>query len=215
MNTLFADNNLFRRVGSITLARKSCESMTEYEASNKEKLSLMVKYIKFDRIILSSSLAKKNLTSIVKKIKKRQKQAKILIINEFKNDIMLHSGVSDVIDGYISVNEPLPTYEVGLKSFLLSGEYSKETTTQLETNDIAQETVRLINPFDQLSANEYNVVMHLVNGDRVSHIALLFQISISAVSTYKSRAFKKLGVENISQLKNLHETIFCFKDKIS
>lgn len=215
MNTLFADNNLFRRVGSIALARQICESINEYEANNKERLSLLVKYIKFERIILSSSLAKSNLTSIIKRIKKRQKQAKILIINEFENEIIHYSGLNDLIDGNISVNEPLPNYEMGLKSFLIDGAYNNESTPVLEIHDEAYQMGKIVNPFEQLSANEYSVIMRLVNGDRVSHIASAFQTSISAVSTYKSRAFKKLGIENISQLKNLHETIFCFKDKIS
>ncbi|PVH26965.1 LuxR C-terminal-related transcriptional regulator [Sphingobacterium corticibacter] len=205
MNTLFADNNLFRRVGSIALAKKICNGITEYEANTNDRLSLLVKYIKFERIILSSSLVRDNLTLIVRRIRKRQKKARILIINESENQIVSYSDVQDIVNGNICVDEPLISYELGLRSFLLNGEHFSVNKIPSHPN------IGSTNPFDSLSANEQKIIHRILNGERVSDIAKTLQLSISTVSTYKMRAFKKLTVENVPQLKHLFEAITTFK----
>lgn len=207
MNTLFADNNLFRRVGSIALARKIIGELSEYEANTKDRLSLLVKHINFDRIVLSTSLVRHDIMSIIKRIKKQQKKAKILIINEFEQEVIMYSDLQHMIDGNISVNEPITKFEEGLKSFLLVGEYYCE---QLDTHDSNHQEIPAKNKdnlLELLSANERKIIMRLVHGERVSDIAHSLQLSISTISTYKTRAFRKLGIENISQLKILLETI--------
>jgi len=54
-----------------------------------------------------------------------------------------------------------------------------------------------INPLDTLSAREHEIAGMLVKGEGNLEIANKLGIGMSTVSTYKSRIFEKLGVNNV------------------
>lgn len=59
------------------------------------------------------------------------------------------------------------------------------------------------NPFDNLSAREFEIVQHLANGDSVSEISTKLNLHTSTVGTHKARIFEKLGCNNIIELTKL------------
>jgi len=59
------------------------------------------------------------------------------------------------------------------------------------------------NPFDRLSAREFEIVQHLARGDSVSEIAEKLNLHTSTIGTFKGRIFKKLGCRNVIDLNKL------------
>jgi DNA-binding NarL/FixJ family response regulator len=69
------------------------------------------------------------------------------------------------------------------------------------------------NPFDKLSAREFEIVQHLIRGDSVSEISQTLKLHTSTVGTHKARIFKKLNCHNIIDLSNLaklHKVLLSF-----
>ncbi|MCB0128790.1 MAG: response regulator transcription factor, partial [Caldilineaceae bacterium] len=52
----------------------------------------------------------------------------------------------------------------------------------------------------QLSAREYDIFLHLVEGYSYHEIAEMFQISSSTVRSYRSRIMQKLGISNSTEM---------------
>jgi DNA-binding NarL/FixJ family response regulator len=60
----------------------------------------------------------------------------------------------------------------------------------------------LENPIDLLSDRELEVVEYLSVGMGAKEIAGKIDLDITTISTYRRRAFEKLGVQNIIELKD-------------
>jgi DNA-binding CsgD family transcriptional regulator len=56
------------------------------------------------------------------------------------------------------------------------------------------------NPFDKLSAREFEIANLLMAGKSGSEISELLSINSSTVGTHKARLFEKLGVSNLPEL---------------
>jgi two-component system invasion response regulator UvrY len=59
------------------------------------------------------------------------------------------------------------------------------------------------NPFNSLSAREFEIVSMLLNGKTISVIASDLNLGISTVGTHKGRIFTKLKVTNLLELQDL------------
>jgi DNA-binding NarL/FixJ family response regulator len=58
------------------------------------------------------------------------------------------------------------------------------------------------NPIDELSDRELEVVEHTISGMSVKEIAHRMSLDITTVSTYRRRAYRKLKVDNLFELKD-------------
>ena len=70
-------------------------------------------------------------------------------------------------------------------------------------------------PFDDLSAREMEVMMLLVQGDDLKHIAKQMHLSPKTISTYKYRLYEKLEVESDVGLVRLAMTHGIIEDSIN
>lgn len=59
------------------------------------------------------------------------------------------------------------------------------------------------NPFDRLSARELEIIKLMIDGGRNVDIAQTLSISEKTVSTHRTRAFRRLGVDNPAELLRL------------
>ena len=62
------------------------------------------------------------------------------------------------------------------------------------------------NPFNELSPREFEIVSLLLDGKTVTDISHSLNIQTSTVGTHKARLFEKLGVANISAIKEMATT---------
>ena len=60
-----------------------------------------------------------------------------------------------------------------------------------------------VSPFDRLSYRELQVVLLLLKGVKTSDVGESLQVNAKTVSTYKRRAYEKLGVDNTPDLVKL------------
>jgi two-component system invasion response regulator UvrY len=59
---------------------------------------------------------------------------------------------------------------------------------------------RTLNPAEELSAQEYRVMLHLAAGKRINDIAESMNLSPKTVSTYRARVLEKIGVSSNADL---------------
>lgn len=59
------------------------------------------------------------------------------------------------------------------------------------------------NPFNNLSAREFEIMLHVLRGETVKEIYRQTGLAVSTISTYKTRIQEKLGVNNNMELVSL------------
>jgi DNA-binding NarL/FixJ family response regulator len=100
--------------------------------------------------------------------------------------------------GYVSKNAPVSELGNAINSLLNNKRYISPALTPGVTEQILSE--KISNPFENLSAREYEVVQHLIKGGSLSEICRLINLKASTVSTYKARIFEKLNCKNIMEV---------------
>ena len=74
----------------------------------------------------------------------------------------------------------------------------------LEKIEKQKATKSPINPFEKLSTREMEICKLLIKGEGNLEISNALDIQMSTVSTYKSRIFEKLKVNNLAELIELN-----------
>jgi two-component system, NarL family, invasion response regulator UvrY len=102
------------------------------------------------------------------------------------------------VKGFVSKQTPIGILETAIRSVLNNEMYLspwlKEALSQQSKTD------QFANPIDSLSDRELEVIEYTSSGMGVKEIAMRMNLEAATVSTYRRRAFDKLGVENVVEL---------------
>ncbi|EEI89848.1 transcriptional regulator, LuxR family [Sphingobacterium spiritivorum ATCC 33300] len=201
-NILVADSHPVARLGVSTLLEQFLTDIDIYIASSFEELQSMLFVVKYDLLIMEIELPNGNWVAIIDQILSVQKDLKIIILSKQDNKFLASASFMKKTFAYVSKDQSIE-YIRNVIQTVLSGSkhFRKEKTSQQftlkELNNETQ-TISVI-----LSPREMEVSFLLLKGSSIKDIAKVLNLSKTAVSTYKIRLFKKLGVKNIAELYNL------------
>ncbi|MGJ1269491.1 response regulator transcription factor [Sphingobacterium spiritivorum] len=202
MNILIADSHPVARLGLSTLLEQFLTEVDIYIASNFEELQSMLLIVKYDLLIMDIELPNGNWVSIIDQILSVQKDLKIIILSKQDNKFLASASFMRKTFGYVckdqsieDIRNVIQTVLSGSKHFR-KGKTSQQFVLKEPNNEV--KTISII-----LSPREMEVSFLLLKGSSIKDIAKVLNLSKTAVSTYKIRLFKKLGVRNIAELYNL------------
>ncbi|EFK58608.1 response regulator transcription factor [Sphingobacterium spiritivorum] len=201
-NILIADSHPVARLGVSTLLEQFLTDIDIYIASNFEELQSMLLVVKYDLLIMEIELPNGNWVAIVDQILSVQKDLKIIILSKQDNKFLASASFMKKTFAYVCKDQSIE-YIRNVIQTVLSGSkhFRKEKTSQqfiLKEPNNETQTISII-----LSPREMEVSFLLLKGSSIKDIAKVLNLSKTAVSTYKIRLFKKLGVKNIAELYNL------------
>lgn len=104
--------------------------------------------------------------------------------------------------GYVRKDAPNDEIEKAITTVLNNRTYVSPELTQKMLSEMHSKK-EPENPFDRLSAREFEIVQHLVLGDSVAQISKKLNVHTSTVGTHKARIFEKLHCQNVIDLTNL------------
>lgn len=104
--------------------------------------------------------------------------------------------------GYIRKDAPNDEIKKAISMVLNSKNYVSPELTQKLLSELNSKH-KSENPFDKLSAREFEIVQHLTQGDSVAEISKKLNVHTSTVGTHKARIFDKLHCHNVIDLTNL------------
>ena len=100
--------------------------------------------------------------------------------------------------GFISKNAGLTELKKAVELVLNDRKYISESLAEQLAGEIGSQQPS--NPFDKLSAREFEIANLLMTGKSGSEISDILSINSSTVGTHKARMFEKLGVNNLPEL---------------
>lgn len=153
---------------------------------------------KIDLIISEIDLPELNGITAIRAIKKEHKEIKTLMFSHQPEEIYAISTLKAGASGYLS--KSADTYEIfkAIDTIMSGKEYlSEKMDKHYKYTDTNKSRTRL---FKRLSTREVEVLKLLSIGKKNKEIAEELDINEKTVSTYKSRLYKKLNVDNIVDL---------------
>lgn len=166
--------------------------------TGKEGLA-MIKKKEYDLVVLDVNLPDYNILALIPNIFSARPDCKILIFTISPENILARRLFSMDISGFLHKSVSDEEIVKAVRTVLEGGKYISPTFSEQVVKDFL-EGKKNINPFDDLSDREYQVMVELLNGVSTKDISEKLHLNGSSIATYRQRIFKKIDVENNVEL---------------
>lgn len=197
-NFLLIDDHEIVRAGVNNVLQQIFKPCEIYEASDEKSALLELKSRKYDLIIMDVQIPDTDTAGLMEYIKTRYPDARVLIFSMSAENVYAKRFLKAGAMGFVSKNAGLTELKKAMELVLSDRKYISETLAQHLASEIG--SVQPSNPFDKLSAREFEVASLLMTGKSGSDISELLAINSSTVGTHKARLYEKLGVHNLPEL---------------
>lgn len=173
-------------VGEAVSGEEALEQVTEYDP---------------DVVLMDINMPGIGGLEATRKLLQRKPQLKIIVVTMHNDDLFpqrfLKAGALGYVTKGAKVEEMLQAIRVvmGNKRYL-----SPEIAQQLALSQVGEEAT---SPFESLSEREMQVLLMMMDGQSIGAISEKLCLSPKTVSTYRTRLYAKLGVQNDIELARL------------
>lgn len=165
-------------------------------------LTIQLEQTKYDILITDIMLDGKDISKTIEDTLLKYPAIKIVVVSLKSNLFFVQRALEAGAQGYINISGSESDFKTAIKAVVLGKKYiPQELKIELGQKDAHIKPSS--NPFVTLSSQEYAVLQHLLNGSGIKDTSLLLNLKITTISTYRSRIFKKLHVNNLLELAQL------------
>jgi two-component system invasion response regulator UvrY len=197
---LIADDHEIIRRGVRMIIESFPKKYNFIEAASCSEVTEILSSRQVNYTILDMCLADGNIFSSIQQITRYCDKTRILVYSMNAEKIYARRLMQKGIRGFISKQSSMEELENAVRN-LLKGEIYLSPALKEDLFRPAK-TSLLENPVDLLSDRELEVVEYVAIGMGAKQIAQRMNLDITTISTYRRRAFEKLEVENMIELKD-------------
>lgn len=194
---LLADDHNVVRHGTSLLLKDAFENITIFHANSLHSILEMLPNNP-DLILLDINLPGGNSTKMIEDIKSSNSEAAILMFSAFDETKYALRYIYAGANGFLKKDSTDDEIINAIKCILKTGKYISKSVQELILNNAFNKTP--VNPLETLSNREIEVALLIAKGDGSIEIANKLNIKMTTVSTFKSRIYQKLQVNNIASL---------------
>jgi two-component system, NarL family, invasion response regulator UvrY len=152
----------------------------------------------FDIVLLDLSLPDGSGVDVLRKIRERYPDTKVLILSGFAEEQygvnMLRAGAAGFLSKTCNAQQLIQAVE----TVAIGRRYISPRLAEMLADGLSTPTDKPIH--EQLSEREFQIFCSLSEGKTVSDIAASLFISVKTVSTYRARLLDKMGLKSNSEL---------------
>jgi len=206
-SVVLVDDHSVVRQGMSLMLKKYFPAITVFQASEFNELIDILKREKIiDLILLDINMHGGNTTEMITQIKNIQENLRILIFSAYEEKHYALRYIQAGANGYLNKLEEEEEIIKAVKEVLTTGKYVSSVLRESMLNNLFNNG--LVNPLDILSEREFEIANLLVRGEGNLEIANKLNIHVSTVSTYKSRIYSKLNVDNVVSLSDIFKIYY-------
>ena len=201
VNILIVDDHELVRAGLKGILAVSSDYKVVGEAETGEQALELTKELQPDLVLMDINMPGIGGLEATRKLKQANPELKIIVLTMHKEGPFPSNLIKAGAKGYI-------TKDCGVEETLTAiGEVMKGNT--YISNVVAQQlavdmlTSGSQNPFDALSQRELQILMMILQGNKIREIAETLNLSSKTISTYRYRLFDKLKVKNDTEMTRL------------
>jgi len=169
-----------------------------FEAASGEEALERLREAPCDVLLLDISLPGKSGIDVLRIVRQRHPEIRVLVLSSFPEERYALAMIRNGADGYLCKDCEREDLLNALRTVQQGRRYLSPRTAELLAEDMLGGGAAA--PHESLSEREMQVFLRLAEGDSVSAIAELLNLSVKTVSTYRSRLLEKLGVASNAEL---------------
>lgn len=201
-NLLLVDDHSIIRTGMKMIIEDFLPHSKIDEAENGDNAFEKIKHTEYDLIILDVNMPNTDSFGLITNILALNANYKILMFSMNSEEIYARRYLKIGAMGYVRKDAPETEIKKAIVTVLSNKRYLSPQMSEKLLNEMNDKNPSE-NPFDKLSAREFEIVQHLIRGDSLAEICNKLTLHSSTVGTHKARIFEKLHCNNIIDLSSL------------
>lgn len=169
-----------------------------FEAASGEEALQLLREQPCDVLLLDISLPGQSGVDVLRAVRQRYDDLKVLVLSGYPEERYALPMIRNGANGYLSKDCERDELLKAIRTVAQGRRYVSRRTAELLADDLAGVSSAL--PHESLSERELQVFLRLAQGESVSAIANVLNLSVKTVSTYRSRLLEKLEVASNAEL---------------
>lgn len=198
LKILIADDHAIVREGLKQILTDVPDMVVAGEAASGNQVLEMVRKETWDLILLDITMPGLNGLDTLKQLKKEKPDLPVLMLSMYPEEQYAIRTIKAGVSGYLTKESAPKELITAIRKVAQGGKYisaslSEKLATYLETD--ADKPLH-----ERLSDREYQVVLMIAAGKTVGQIADDLALSVKTISTNRTRALRKMGMNNNAEL---------------
>ena len=195
---LIADDHAVVRKGLAQILLDGFKSAHIEEVENSEELISKAMKSHWDVIISDLSMPGRSGLDALRQLKESLPKLPVLIMSIHPEEQYAIRVLKGGAAGYLSKASAPDELVKAVRIVLTGRKYISSSTAEKLANTILQDQDKLLH--ESLSDREFDVLKLIASGKSVSEIAGLLSLSVTTVSTYRSRIMVKMNMKSNAEL---------------
>lgn len=195
---LVADDHGIVRYGLTMMIRKIRPGAIVEEASDYAKVIELAQKSPYNLYILDVTMPNGSFLNAFSTLKRLSPGCKVLIFSSLDEEIYAMRYIESGVDGFLNKLASEEEVRKALEKIFSNGKYVSEAVKDALV--FYKSAKGKTHPLEQLSNREIAIANMLVSGKSLKEISQVLHLHVSTVSTYKTRIFEKLQIQNIPDL---------------
>jgi DNA-binding NarL/FixJ family response regulator len=195
---LIVDDHEVVREGVKRIFNEQASAAFFGEASSISEALRLVREEYWDVVVLDLSLGDRSGLELLKDLKQIRPRLPVLILSMHSEEQYARRAFKAGAAGYITKDSPRSELIKALDKVMKGGRYFSEALA--ETLIVNLERGADLEPHENLSDREFEVLRLIASGKTVGEIADLLALSDSTISTYRARILEKTGMKTNAEL---------------
>ena len=171
------------------------------ESSDADTVIEKLKKNEYDLVMMDVQIPNNDMLGLMEFIHTKYPMIKVLIFSMSSENIYAKRFLKAGAMGFLSKDSQLDEITKAVNLVLSNRKYiSEKLAASLAEGFLSG---KASNPFDNLSLREFEITSLLLSGQTSSDISKSLNLQPSTVGTHKARAFEKLKISNLLELKEL------------
>ncbi|MBA3673671.1 MAG: response regulator transcription factor [Chitinophagaceae bacterium] len=201
-NLLIIDDHTIIRTGLKMIIQNFLPHSKIHEAGDGDSAFEKIKQNDYDLLILDVNMPNSDSFGLVSNILALKSNSKILMLSMNSEEIYAKRYLKMGAMGYVQKDAPHDEIKKAIITVLNNKRYLSTELSESLLNDL-QGNNNSVNPFDNLSPRQFEIVQHLVHGESSTDICSKLTLHSSTLGTHKARILGKLKCKNILDLNTL------------
>ena len=193
---VLTDDHELVRAGMKSMLTEVGKYSVVAEASNgKEAVAAVLKF-KPDLLILDISMPLMNGTEVIRQIKQRSDNTKVLVMTMHREEPHVRMAMSCGADGYILKDDSWEELSLAIRHVLSGKIYLSPVISSKVADDFASGSAPANSVLDKLTPRERQVLKLIAEGLKNREIAEFLSISVKTVDKHRANLMRKLELRN-------------------
>jgi two-component system, NarL family, invasion response regulator UvrY len=199
IRVLVADDHAVVRKGVLQILSEEPDILAGDEAASGHEVLRLLLEKDYDVLLLDIAMPDGSGLDVLEELRKRSAVPHVLILSMYSEKQYAVRALKSGADGYLTKDSLPAELLAAVRKVAAGRKYVSQALAEQMVVELAGSGAADL-PHKNLSGREYQVMCLLAAGKPVSQIAAELSLSVSTITTYRSRILEKLGLKNTAEV---------------